>query len=47
MRDMHLFQVKTPAESKSEWDLYKFVSAVSGKDAAPLISEGHCRLVTP
>ncbi len=47
VRDVHLFQVKTPAESKSDWDLYKLVSTVSGKDAAPPMSEGHCRLVTP
>ncbi len=45
MRDMHLFEVKTPAESRSEWDLYKRVSTVAAQDAAPPLSEGHCPLI--
>lgn len=45
MRDMHLFQVKSPAESKGSWDYYKYLSTVPGKDAFRPISESECPLV--
>lgn len=45
IRDMHLFQVKAPAESKGEWDLYKTVSSVPGEQAFRPLNEGGCPLV--
>ncbi len=39
----YLWQVKTPAESKGEWDLYKLVATTSAEDAAPPVSA--CPLV--
>ena len=38
-----LFQVKTPAESAGEWDVYKLVSTTAAEDAAP--AESGCPLV--
>jgi branched-chain amino acid transport system substrate-binding protein len=35
MRDLYLFRVKTPAESKAPWDYYKLLSKISGDQAAP------------
>ena len=32
---MYVCQVKTPAESKSKWDVYKLVATLDGKDAFP------------
>jgi branched-chain amino acid transport system substrate-binding protein len=32
--DMYVMQVKTPAESKGPWDLYKLVETMSGEDAS-------------
>lgn len=45
LRDMHLYQVKTPAESKGEWDLYKTVGTVAADAAFRPLSEGGCPLV--
>ena len=41
-RDMYLFRVKKPSESKSDWDLYDFVATVPFKDAFRPLSEGGC-----
>jgi branched-chain amino acid transport system substrate-binding protein len=41
---MALMQVKTPAESKGEWDLYNVVSDIPGADAFPPFSPD-CPLV--
>ncbi len=35
MRDLYLFQVKTPAESKAPWDYYRLISRIDAADAAP------------
>lgn len=35
MRDLYLFRVKTPAESKAPWDYYKLLSKIPGDEAAP------------
>lgn len=43
-RDMYLFRVKKPSESKSEWDLYDLVATVPFNDAFRLLSEGGCAL---
>ncbi|CAM4208515.1 ABC transporter permease [Bordetella tumbae] len=45
VRDMYLFQVKTPAESKSEWDLYKQVGVIPGDVAFRPLNQGGCPLV--
>jgi branched-chain amino acid transport system substrate-binding protein len=45
LRDMYLFQVKTPGESQGEWDLYKLVEKIPAVDAFRPLSEGGCPLV--
>ncbi len=45
VRDMYLFQVKTPAESHGEWDLYKPVATVPAADAFRPLSQGGCPMV--
>jgi branched-chain amino acid transport system substrate-binding protein len=35
MRDLYLFQVKTPTESKATWDYYKLLSKIGAEQAAP------------
>ncbi|GJD50040.1 hypothetical protein OPKNFCMD_2776 [Methylobacterium crusticola] len=45
VHDMYLMQVKTPQESKGEWDLYKLVATVPGDEAFRPMSEGGCPLV--
>jgi branched-chain amino acid transport system substrate-binding protein len=42
MRNMYLFEVKSPAESKGPWDYYKFVSVVPGDQAFRPLAEGSC-----
>ena len=39
----YLFEVKTPSESRGEWDLYKLVASTSPEDAAPPVTD--CPLV--
>jgi branched-chain amino acid transport system substrate-binding protein len=45
IRDMYLMQVKTPDESKSEWDLAKIVATMPGEQAFRPLAEGGCPLV--
>ncbi len=45
VRDMYLFQVKTPAESTGEWDLYKTVATTPGDVAFRPLDKGGCPLV--
>jgi branched-chain amino acid transport system substrate-binding protein len=45
VRDMYLFQVKTPAESKGDWDLYRLVSRIPGDEAFRPQANGGCPLV--
>ncbi|MCM2321431.1 MAG: ABC transporter substrate-binding protein [Pseudomonas sp.] len=45
VHDMYLVQVKTPAESKGEWDLYKIVSTIPGEQAFRPLAESQCKLV--
>jgi branched-chain amino acid transport system substrate-binding protein len=45
IRDMYLFQVKTPAESKSEYDYYKQLAVIPGDVAARPLSASECSLV--
>jgi branched-chain amino acid transport system substrate-binding protein len=42
---MYLLQVKTPAESKSEWDVFKVVDAIPAEKAFRPLNEGGCPLV--
>jgi branched-chain amino acid transport system substrate-binding protein len=35
MRDLYLFRVKTPSESKAPWDYYKLLAKIDAKKAAP------------
>jgi branched-chain amino acid transport system substrate-binding protein len=44
-RDMYLFQVKTPAESKSKDDIYKLVATVPGNEAFRPMKDGKCPFV--
>jgi branched-chain amino acid transport system substrate-binding protein len=45
IRDMYLMQVKTPDESKGEWDLAKIVGTIPGEQAFRPLSEGGCPLI--
>ena len=45
VHDMYLAQVKTPAESKGEWDLYKIVNTIPGDEAYRPLSESTCKLL--
>jgi branched-chain amino acid transport system substrate-binding protein len=43
---MHVLQVKTPAESKGEWDVFKIVATIEASQAFRPLDEGGCPLVT-
>jgi len=45
MRDMYLFEVKKPSESKSDWDLLKKVAVVPAEEAALPVAESECSLL--
>jgi len=45
VHDMYLVQVKTPAESKGEWDVYKILATVPGDQAYRPMDQGGCPLV--
>ena len=45
VRDMHLFQVKAPSESKSKDDIYKLISTVPGEQAYRPLKDGKCPFV--
>ena len=42
---MYLLQVKTPAESKGEWDVFKVVGTIPADKAFRPLNEGGCSLV--
>jgi len=42
IRDMYLFQVKSPAESKGKDDIYKLVATVPGEEAYRPLKDGKC-----
>ncbi len=46
MCDMYLMQVKTPAESRGPFDVYKLLATMTGEQAFRPVSEGGCSLVT-
>ena len=45
IHDMYLFEVKKPAESKGEWDLYKTLATIPGNEVFRPLNEGGCPLV--
>jgi branched-chain amino acid transport system substrate-binding protein len=45
IRDMYLFQVKKPEESKGKYDYYKLLATIPGNEAFRPMSEGGCPLV--
>ena len=42
---MYIAQVKTPAESKGEWDYYKIIKTMSGEEAFGKLADSACPLV--
>ena len=38
----YLFTVKTPAESKGDWDLYKPTATTPAEQSVRPLAEGHC-----
>lgn len=45
VKDFYVYQMKTPAESKDEWDLWKRVAKVPGEEAYAPLSDSTCPLV--
>ena len=45
LRDFYLFEVKSPAESKGPWDLYKLIRRIPAQDAVRPLAQGGCPLV--
>jgi len=43
--DMYIVQVKTPAESKGEWDYYKILKTMKGEEAFGKLADSACPLV--
>ncbi len=43
--DMYILQVKTPAESKGDWDYYKLLKTMSGEEAFGKLANSACPLV--
>ena len=44
-RDMYLFQVKAPSESKSKDDIYKLLATVPGNEAYRPLKDGKCPFI--
>jgi len=47
IHDLMLYQVKSPAESKGEWDLYKPLRLIKGEDAFVPLDKSECPLLKP
>jgi branched-chain amino acid transport system substrate-binding protein len=45
VRDMYLFEVKSPSESKGKDDIYKLVASVPGDKAYRPLNDGKCPLI--
>ena len=43
--DMYIAQVKTPAESKGDWDYYKIIKTMKGEEAFGKLADSACPLV--
>ena len=46
MRDMYLFEVKTPAQSKYPWDYLKLLQTIPADEAFRPLNQGGCPLVS-
>ena len=46
VHDMYLAEVKAPADSESEWDLYEIKATIPAEDAYRPLSESSCKLVS-
>ena len=44
-KEMYIVQVKTPAESKGEWDFYKILKTMKGDEAYGKLADSACPLV--
>jgi hypothetical protein len=45
LHPMYLFQVKSPKESKEDWDVFKLLATVPAEQAFRPMSEGKCAFV--
>jgi branched-chain amino acid transport system substrate-binding protein len=45
VRDMYLFRVKSPAESKYQFDYYQLLATIPGEEAFRPMEDGGCSLV--
>jgi branched-chain amino acid transport system substrate-binding protein len=45
IRDMYLFEVKAPSESKGPWDYYKTVRTIPAAEAFRPLEQGNCPFV--
>ncbi len=45
LHPIFLYRVKTPAESKSEWDVFSIVSTIAAEDAFRALDKGGCPFV--
>jgi branched-chain amino acid transport system substrate-binding protein len=45
VRDMYLFEVKKPSESKGPWDYYKQIAVIPGEEAFKLPGPNQCPLI--
>ena len=45
VHDFYLFQVKSPGESKGDWDFYKLVATVPGDQAFQPLSTSRCPMI--
>ncbi|MCJ2115311.1 ABC transporter substrate-binding protein [Methylobacterium sp. J-001] len=45
LHPMYLFEVKAPAESKGEWDLYKLLDTIPAEQAFRPLTDGGCPLI--
>ena len=45
LRDLYLFEVKSPAESKYDWDDFELVSTIKAEDAFRPLDKGGCPFV--
>jgi branched-chain amino acid transport system substrate-binding protein len=47
VHDMHLYRVKTPAESHGPWDYFEIVATIPGDQAFQPLAQSKCPLVHP
>jgi branched-chain amino acid transport system substrate-binding protein len=45
VHDMYVYQIKSPAESRHEWDYYKLVDTIPAEEAFRPLSQSECPLV--